>query len=76
MASNFKISLQEDNGTLNLILSGDFDQDSAREVLRVIRQNRTHTKKVFISTVRLEHANPFEVIANEWSSWSMPVRSA
>lgn len=69
MADDFKITVQESNETLSLELSGGFSRDSAKELLRFLKNKHSHVSRFYIDTQGLKHANPVELILDEWSQW-------
>ena len=58
MASNFKVQVQKRKDDLHLLLEGDFDGDSAHQVIRLIG-NGCRSGRVFIHTNGLREIHPF-----------------
>lgn len=61
MASNFKISVRRQNGSLHLKLIGDFDGTSACELLNFLQDNCDGVARVLINTRGLKEVYPFGV---------------
>ena len=59
MAHNFKILRHRTNGNLYLNLTGDFDGNSALELLNMLQENLEHTACVSINTGNLKKIHPF-----------------
>ncbi len=59
MAANFKIFVHKNSENLHLKLIGDFDGNSAHELLNVLQSNCIGASKVFIYTSSLKHIHPF-----------------
>ena len=59
MAANFKIFVHKNSENLHLKLMGDFDGNSAHELLNVLKSNCIGTSKVFIHTSCLKRVHPF-----------------
>jgi len=59
MASNFKISLNRNNQSLHLDLTGDFDGSSASELIHTLKEHNGSSPKVFINTDGLASLHPF-----------------
>jgi hypothetical protein len=59
MASNFKMSIHQDNGDLHLKLKGDFDGSSAFELINVLKAYHGKVKKIIINTHSLSSVHPF-----------------
>ena len=59
MASNFRIERQRNNDSLHLRLEGDFDDNSANELLKAIREKDNDSKQVIIHTEQLENILAF-----------------
>ena len=59
MAHNFKILRHRTNGNLYLDLIGDFDGNSALELLNMLKENLEHTACVSINTSNLKKIHSF-----------------
>jgi hypothetical protein len=59
MASNFRILTHRDNDNLHLQLSGDFDGNSAHELINKLKFNHKGINKIFIHTRGLRDIHPF-----------------
>jgi len=59
MASNFKIFSFETNDSLHLKLDGDFDGNSAYELLNTLKKNGDGFYQIFIDTDSLKAIHPF-----------------
>jgi hypothetical protein len=59
MASNFGILTRRKNDSLNLKLIGDFDGNSACELLNLLKEKCDGVKKVVIHTSGLKDIYPF-----------------
>jgi hypothetical protein len=59
MANNFKILKHRRNGDLQLSLAGDFDGNSAFELLNMLKENWDNTAHVSINTSNLKKIHPF-----------------
>jgi len=59
MASNFKISFHQTNGTIYLDLSGDFDGSAACELIHALRTHYGKAAKFCIGTGGLTSIHPF-----------------
>ena len=59
MAHNFKILRHRTNGNLYLDLIGDFDGNSALELLNVLKENLDNTARVSINTGNLKKIHLF-----------------
>jgi len=59
MASNFKISLNKNNNSLHLNLTGDFDGSSAFELVNTLKEHNGNGAKIFINTGGLSCLHPF-----------------
>ncbi len=59
MASNFKISEHRNGGSLHLKLFGDFDDDSAQQILDVLAKRHNGIFRVIIHTSSLERIHWF-----------------
>jgi len=57
MASNFKIVHHMSGECIHLELVGDFDENSADELLDVMRDHRNRTKRLLVHTDGLEHVD-------------------
>lgn len=61
MALNFTMSVQQNYGSLNLRLAGDFDGTSAYELLNVLAERCDGAGKAVIDTKGLQTVYPFGV---------------
>ena len=59
MAGNFRIERQRNNDSLHLRLEGDFDDNSANELLKAIREKDTESKQVIVHTEQLKNILAF-----------------
>jgi hypothetical protein len=59
MASNFKIFSFETSDSLHLKLDGDFDGNSAHELLNILKKNGDGFYQIFIDTDSLKAIHPF-----------------
>jgi hypothetical protein len=59
MASNFKIFSFETSDSLHLKLDGDFDGNSAYELLNILKKNGDGFYQIFIDTDSLKAIHPF-----------------
>jgi hypothetical protein len=59
MAHNFKILSHRTDGNLHLDLAGDFDGNSALELLNVLKEKLDSTARVSIHTGNLRKLHPF-----------------
>ena len=59
MANNFKLSIHRTNNTLHINLMGDFDGNSAFEVLNMLKDNLNGNTRVIIDTGGLKRIYPF-----------------
>jgi anti-anti-sigma regulatory factor len=59
MATNFMITVHRNSEHLHLKLMGDFDGNSAYELLDAIRARSQHPSKIFIDTNSLKAIEPF-----------------
>ena len=59
MSTNFKISKHRNGGNLHLKLSGDFDEDSAQQLLNVLAKRYTGVFRVIIHTSFLDRIHCF-----------------
>jgi hypothetical protein len=59
MASNFQIFSFKTNDNLNLKLSGDFDVNSAQELINTLLTHGAGYWDIFIDTNNLETIHPF-----------------
>ena len=61
MALNFKLSLHETSGSIHLKLSGDFDGNSAHELIKAIQEHASKSNQVIIHTENLNHIDSFGI---------------
>jgi hypothetical protein len=59
MSANFTMKTERKNGSLYVIPSGDFDGNSAWELLNLIEEQFTGSGNVIIETERLQRLYPF-----------------
>ena len=59
MAQNFKISIHRKIDSLSIRLMGDFDGNSAWELINAIRENLNNSKFIQIDTSKLKKVYPF-----------------
>jgi hypothetical protein len=59
MANNFKLSIHRTNNTLHIDLIGDFDGNSAFELLNILKDNLNGITRVIIDTGELKRIYPF-----------------
>ena len=59
MAQNFKISIHRTIDNLYIRLMGDFDGNSAWELINAIRENLNNSKFIQIDTGKLKKVYPF-----------------
>lgn len=59
MASNFKILFYETSDSLHLKLDGDFDGNSAYELLNTLKEHGSGFYQIFIDTNDLQTIYPF-----------------
>jgi len=59
MASNFRISVHQNNGALHFKLKGDFDGSSAFELVNALQAYHGKVKKIIINTHGLSSIHPF-----------------
>jgi ABC-type transporter Mla MlaB component len=59
MAQNFKISIHRKIDNLSIRLMGDFDGNSAWELINAIRENLNNSKFIQIDTSKLKKVYPF-----------------
>jgi hypothetical protein len=59
MAQNFKISIHRKIDNLSIRLMGDFDGNSAWELINAIKENRNNSKFIQIDTSKLKKVYPF-----------------
>ena len=59
MATNFKIVKHQSGDSLHLIPIGDFDGNSAYELLNALRENCRRISRVLIHTSSLKNVYPF-----------------
>jgi anti-anti-sigma regulatory factor len=50
MASNFTMRFQRSNGSLDIIIKGDFDGSSAHELLEALRRKSNDMQKIIVNT--------------------------
>lgn len=58
MATNFRITLHQNSDNLHLRLDGDFDGNSACELLNILEKRCRFTSRAFIHTNGLMHIYP------------------
>lgn len=58
MAPSFNISVHRNSDNLHLIIQGDFDVTSAKELVHSLRRNYRGEHKVFFHTSRLRQVYP------------------
>lgn len=58
MATNFKILIHRNSDSLHIKLSGDFDKNSAHELINFLRNHQAHASRVFIHTDALGEVQP------------------
>jgi len=61
MATNFRITVHRNSKNLHLKLAGDFDGNSAFELLDAIRSHSHHRSRIFIHTNSLKTVEPFGI---------------
>ena len=61
MASNFRIFIHRNNGTLRLKLMGDFDGSSAFELINTLQAYNGKVGEIVISSGSLASIHPFGV---------------
>jgi anti-anti-sigma factor len=61
MALNFKLSLHETSGSIHLKLSGDFDDNSAHELIKAIQEHASKSNQVIVHTEYLNHIDSFGI---------------
>ena len=59
MARNFKISIHRKIDSLYICLMGDFDGNSAFELLNALSENMNSSKSILIDTYNLKEVYPF-----------------
>jgi hypothetical protein len=59
MAQNFKISIHRKIDSLSIRLMGNFDGNSAWELINAIRENLNNSKFIQIDTSKLKKVYPF-----------------
>ena len=59
MAHNFKISIHQKIDSMHIRLMGDFDGNSAFELLNTLRENSNRSKCMLIDTKNLKEVYPF-----------------
>ena len=67
MASNFQIITFKTNDSLHLKLSGDFDVNSAQELINTLLTHGVGYWDIFIDTNNLETTHPFGRVTFKWS---------
>ena len=59
MASNFTITVHQNDDNLHLRLEGDFDGSSAYELLNALEKHCRFASRAFVHTNRLRHVHGF-----------------
>ena len=59
MASNFKIFLHQDKGSVHLDLSGDFDGSSACQLIHMLKTYHGKGQRFYIDTSSFSDIHPF-----------------
>ena len=59
MAHNFKIFMHRTSDNLHINLKGDFDGNSAFELLNILKENLNKAKHILIDTKNLKNIYPF-----------------
>ena len=59
MATNFKLFMHETRDSLHLKICGDFDGNSAHELINAIKDNAAKSNQIFIDTEDLKNIYPF-----------------
>lgn len=59
MAENFKISIHKNSENMHIKLFGDFDGNSAHELINALKNKTDAVSKIFIHTNSLNHIYPF-----------------
>jgi hypothetical protein len=59
MATNFRITLHQNSDNLHLRVIGDFDGNSAYELLNILERRCRFVSRAFIHTNGLRHVYPF-----------------
>ena len=59
MATNFKLFMHETRDSLHLKICGDFDGNSAYELINAIKDNAAKSYQIFIDTEDLKNIYPF-----------------
>ena len=59
MASNFRIISYKFEDTLYLRWTGDFDEDSAHELINTLKKSGNDSRDIFIDTNNLKTIQPF-----------------
>ena len=59
VASNFQYFSHRTKNSLHMKLYGDFDENSARELLSALSENGSNAQQIFIDTNDLSHIHPF-----------------
>lgn len=59
MATNFKVFMHETGESLHLKICGDFDGNSAHELINAIKENAAKSNQIFIDTEDLKNIYPF-----------------
>jgi len=65
MSTNFKIESRENKGKLYLDLAGDFDGNSAWELVNVIFQKHNGKDIIFVNTKKVKKVIPFGSVVLE-----------
>ena len=78
MSDNFQVLVHEEDGSLHLKLVGEFDANSATDVLKIVYNRRPVTSRVFIHTNCLNKIHPearkvFQENIDSVESQSLPV---
>ena len=61
MATNFRISVHRKSEDLHLKLMGNFDGNSAHELIKLLKRYGNRTARIFIHTSSLRNIYPFGV---------------
>jgi len=59
MASNFTMRFQRNNGSLDIIIKGDFDGSSAHALLEALRRKSDDMQKITVNTDGLKNIYDF-----------------
>jgi len=59
MATNFKVTLHQNSDNLHLRLDGDFDGNSAYELLNILEKRCRFVSRAFVHTNGLRRIHPF-----------------